>query len=144
MAMATVMAMAIAMAKGNCGGNGRQRRQRQRQWMMATATAMAGGNGNGKGNGNKDGNGDHMVTSTEKARMTLLLRQLTGLPLHAMAMCRAWATPCLPPLHTKECALPRTAPWGCNCKECLLHFRGRDTDSSPWIVFYYFLKLLFN
>jgi len=77
MAMATVMAMAIAMAKGNCGSNGRQLRQRQRQWMMATATAMAGSNGNGKGNGNKDSNGDHMVTSTEKATMTLLSRQLT-------------------------------------------------------------------
>ncbi len=124
---------------GNSNGGGRW--QRRRRW--PTAMLMADGNGNGDGDGdgygdcngnsNSGGNDDVVITTTDKG----------GLPLHVLAMCStvAGATSCLPPLDTKECALPSAAPWGCHCKECLIHFKGGDPESSPWIGLFYFFQL---
>jgi hypothetical protein len=103
---------------------------------MATATVMANGDGDGDGDGNGDGNGNRNGNGHRDGKDDVVLKTTDTREgcLFLPVMCRAGAMPCLPPLDTKECALPSAAPWGCHCKKCLLHFRGRDPDSLPWIV----------
>ncbi len=66
-----------------------------------------------------------------------------GLPLHVAAMCSALggATPCLHPHgHKQKCM----RHGGDTAKSVSSLSRGRVLDSSPWIVFVYFVKLLFS
>ncbi len=79
-----------------------------------------------------------MATATAMATITK-----EGLPLHVAAMCSAFggATPCLHPHgHKGKCM----HHGGDTAKSVCSPSRGRIPDSSPWIVFVYFLQLLFG
>jgi hypothetical protein len=135
MAMAMAMGMATAMANSNGGGNS----QWQRQWQWPTTTAMA----------------PEMATATAIA----------------MAMVTATATMTITTTDTREGCLfmcqqfavlwqgqrLASSPWAQRSVRCpALHYlgataksvcsiaRGRDPESSPWIVFFIFFNYLFS
>jgi hypothetical protein len=139
-ATATAMAdsnateMVAAMVDGNRNGNGQ--RQRRRQWAIATAmaTAMA------KESAAATEMAMAMAMATATARATITKE---GLPLHVAAMCSAFGggTPCLHPHgHKGKCM----RHGGDTARSVCSPSRGRVPDSSPWIVFVYFLQLLFS
>ncbi len=66
-----------------------------------------------------------------------------GSPLHVAAMCSTFggATPCLHPHGHKQKCMHHG---GDTAKSVCSPSRGRAPDSSPWIVFVYFLQLLFS
>ncbi len=135
MAMATAMEMTRAMANSNDISNS----QRQWQWLTATAMVMVddNGNGNGNGDGGGDRNGDGDSSGNDDRHDDW---HKGGLPLHVPAMCSTVSgeMPYLPPLDTKECALPSAAPWGCHCKECLLHFNFKGGWSWEFTMDWFF------
>jgi hypothetical protein len=152
------MATATAMANGNGNNNGG--RQWQGQWLtamamamaMATemamaitmATAMANGNGNGNGDSNRDGNSNHngnghgnddndVVLKTTDTREGCLFMHWQ---CAALWQGRRLASP---PWTQRSVHCPALRHGGATAKDCLLlHFRGRDSDSSPWIGLFIF------
>ncbi len=81
-----------------------------------------------------------MAIVTTMARATITKE---GLPLHVAAMCVAFrgATPCLHPHGHKQKCMHHG---GDSAKSVCSPSRGRVPDSSPWIVFVYYLQLLFS
>ncbi len=137
-AMATAMAMETVTAMAD--GNGDGRWWRQWRWPMVTAMVMANNDGDCNGNGDSNSNrNDYGNSDGKDDRHNNWHKE--GLPLHVPAMCSAvaGAAPCLPPLGTKECALPSAVPSGCHCKECLLHFKGEGSWELTLDCFFIFL-----
>jgi hypothetical protein len=122
------------MVDGNRNGNGRW--QRQRQWAIAPATATA--TAMELATAMEMAMAMAMATATARATITK-----EGLSLHVAAMCSAFggATPCLHPHGHKEKCMHHG---GDIAKSVCSPSRGRVPDSSPWIVFVYFLQLLFS
>jgi hypothetical protein len=87
-----------------------------------------------------------MTTATITGTMMLSSQQLTkgGLPLHLPEMCSAVAgvMPCLPPWTQRSVHCPVLRHGDAIAKSVSSISRGRDPESSPWIVF--FLQQLFS
>ncbi len=138
MADGNVTEMTVAMVDGNRNGNGRQ--QRQRQWAIATAMAMT--------------TATELATAMEMAMaMTIAMAMAKatitkeGLPLHVAAMCSTFGggdTLPPPPWTQRKVHSPALRHGGDTAKSVCSPSRGRVPDSSPWIVFVYFLQLLFS
>jgi hypothetical protein len=107
---------------------------------------VANGNGNGKVNNNQDGNGncngnrdsngndDVTVTTTDTRECCLFMcRQCAAL----------WQRQCLasPPWTQRSVHCPVLHHGGAVAKSACFISRGRDSESSPWIDFFYFFSI---
>jgi hypothetical protein len=151
----------MAMADGNATETAAVMVNRglQRQWLTATAmaTAMGGSNGNGNGDGNGvssgdgDGNGDgdgdangnsdctgngHGEGNNDKGRVA------TSCAGNVQCCGRGDTLP-PPPWTQRSVHSPALRHGGDAAKSVYSLSRGRVSDSSPWIVFY-FLQVLFR
>jgi hypothetical protein len=111
--------MATATAMGDCNGNGNR-------------VCNSNGDGDGNGNGNGHGEGNHYkgrVASSCGGDVQHFWRGNTLLP---------------PPWIQRKVHSPALRHGGDTAKSVCSPSRGRVPDSSPWIVFVYFLQLLFS
>ncbi len=107
---------------------------------MATATAMGDGDGVGNSNGDGDTNcngNDHGKGNYYKGRVA---SSCAGNVQHF------WRGNALPPPPWTQTKVhsPALRHGGDTAKSVCSPSRGRVPDSSPWIVFIYFLQLLFS
>ncbi len=155
------------MANGDRDGNGQRQWHWQQRWLTATRqrwrqqwlteTAMA----KADSNNNSDGQATAMATATamESAMTTEMVtamqwqRPWQGQPLQGRVASSCggdvqcfWRGDTLPPppWTQRKVHSPALRHGGDTAKSVCSPSRGRVPDSSPWIVFVYFLQLLFS
>jgi hypothetical protein len=138
-AMVTAMAegntteTAVAMVNGNCNSNGRQ---------QLTVIGNGNGDGNGVGVGNRDGdsncNGDgHGKGDNDEGRVA------SSCASNVQCYGRGNTLP-PPPWIQRSMHSPALRHGGDSAKSFCSLSRGRVPDSSPWIVFFIFLQVMFS
>ena len=116
---------------------------------MVTVTAMADGNGNGDGDGDRDGDGnrngnghsngndDIVVTTTDTREGCLFMCGQCA----ALWQGQRFASP---PWTQRSMHCPALHHGGATAKSVCSISRGRDPESSPWIVFFFQLPVQFT
>jgi hypothetical protein len=110
--------------------------------VMGDCNGNSNGNGNGVGNGDEDGNGDGNGGSHGKGdHYEGRVASSCGGDVQ-----RFWRGDTLPPppWTQRKVHSPALGHGGDTAKSVCSPSRGRVPDSSPWIVFVYYLQLLFS